>query len=571
MKLTKILDIIDYGSRLGWARPNRLSGFRTRFAFGPRQGAHGVSMKRLGIGLALAIVAIGAARAADVPTKKEVPTPPPVNCFSSLWAYLNSSALDCPLSYGPFTVYATLDSGIGYQSNGAGFNKSYANGVANFISKQSYGPKWLWTPNGINQSVVGIKLSQPIAYGWSLVGSLEIGFDPLSGYLTNGPRSLVENNGKALVLQNANSDSSRAGQWNNSVGFIGLSNPTYGTLTVGRVTSLTLDGLIAGDPMGGSYAFSPLGYSGSYAGFGDTETNRANTGVKYRASFMNFHGAGLVQWGGYNQGNGSTGLYQAQIGADFANLYGGTLSLDAIGSYAQNAASLSTLSGTCAIIKSGPFKGQTGCTSGIPNYYDADDLKATLSNNSGVILLSKYKLGPATLYGGYEWWRQADPSSTFPNGFETLGGYSVPGTIPSSFPGAAKNFPTQWISYTTYLHNRFVNVFFLGAKYSINSQLDATAAFYYLDQNNYNSSATPCATANTTFVQPNGRSLVVSRVNSSACAGSQDAISFLLDYRPVKRVDLYAGLMISNVYGGLANGFQATQNIAPTAGLRVKF
>jgi hypothetical protein len=29
--------------------------------------------------------------------------------------------------------------------------------------------------------------------------------------------------------------------------------------------------------------------------------------------------------------------------------------------------------------------------------------------------------------------------------------------------------------------------------------------------------------------------------------------------------------MISNIYGGLANGFQAVQNIAPTAGLRVKF
>jgi hypothetical protein len=37
-----------------------------------------------------------------------------------------------------------------------------------------------------------------------------------------------------------------------------------------------------------------------------------------------------------------------------------------------------------------------------------------------------------------------------------------------------------------------------------------------------------------------------------------------IDYRPVKRVDFYAGVMISNVYGGLANGFQATQNIAPT-------
>jgi predicted porin len=533
-------------------------------------------MKKVGYALAIAIASLGpslapGAHAADLPTKKQTPATPPPNCFSNIWAYLDSTAVDCPLSYGPFTVYATLDVGVGYESNGAGFNKSYNNGVANFISKQSYGAKWLWTPNGINQTVAGIKVNQPIGYGWSLVGTLELGFDPLSGYLTNGPRSLVDNNGKALVLQNANSDSSRAGQWDNSQGFIGLSNKTYGTLTAGRVNSITLDGIIAYDPMGGAYAFSPLGYSGQYAGFGNTETNRANTGVKYRVDFMNFRAAGLVQWGGYNQGNGTTGMYQAQIGADFANLYGGTLSLDAIGSYAQNAVSLSTLSGTCAVLKSGPAKGQVGCTSGIPSFYNIDDLKATLSNNSGFTLLSKYKWGPATLYGGYEWWRQADPSSTFPNGFETLGGFSVPGTIPSSFPGASKNFPTQWISYTTYLNNRFVNVFFLGAKYALNSQLDATAAFYYLDQNNYSTSATPCASANTTFVQPNGRSLVVSRVNNGACAGSQDAISFLLDYRPVKRVDLYAGLMISNVYGGLANGYQATQNIAPTAGLRVKF
>ena len=103
------------------------------------------------------------------------------------------------------------------------------------------------------------------------------------------------------------------------------------------------------------------------------------------------------------------------------------------------------------------------------------------------------------------------------------------------------------------------------------SQIDVAAAYYYLEQNNYNSSTTPCAYANTTFVQPNGRSFVVSRINNSACAGSQDAISFLIDYRPVKRVDLYAGVMISNVYGGLANGFPVTQEIAPTAGLRVKF
>ena len=82
-------------------------------------------------------------------------------------------------------------------------------------------------------------------------------------------------------------------------------------------------------------------------------------------------------------------------------------------------------------------------------------------------------------------------------------------------------------------------------------------------------------------------------ISSSKCAGSQDGISFMADWRPFKRVDIYAGVMISNVYGGLANGFTETytyvvptgggkfftatstsahtQNIDPTVGVRIRF
>jgi hypothetical protein len=45
----------------------------------------------------------------------------------------------------------------------------------------------------------------------------------------------------------------------------------------------------------------------------------------------------------------------------------------------------------------------------------------------------------------------------------------------------------------------------------------------------------------------------------------------LIDYRPVKRVDVYAGVALSNVYIGLANRFRQTQNIDPTVGVRIKF
>jgi predicted porin len=530
-------------------------------------------MKRLWVALLATVGSASLAHAADILPTTKGPAPAPVNCYASVWSWLDSTAADCPLSWGPFTVYGTVDVGVGYESNGAAYTAAWNNGVNSFVTKQSFGAKWLWTPNGLSQSVVGIKVNQPIANGWSIIGTVETGFNPYYGYLADAQRSQVQNNGKAITLQGANADSSRSGQWDNSQGFIGVSNKTYGTLTVGRVNDLSLDAINAYDPMGGSYAFSPLGFSGSFAGFGNTEAARANTAVKYRLDISNFRVAGLVQWGGYDQGNGTTGMYQGQVGADF-NLFGGTpfagaLSLDGIGSYAKDVVNVGTFTGSCSTIAKGAFAGQTACLSGIPNFYNNTDVQATLSNDTGVLLVAKYKVQALTVYGGYAWLRQADPSDDFLNGFSTIGGWNVPGTIPSTIPGAKKLFPTQWTNFTNFVVPRIAPYFWVGAKYAITPQIDLTGAYYYQQQSDFNTSA--CADANTTFVQPDGNKFTVSRLNSSKCAGAQDAISFLIDYRPVKRVDLYAGLMISNVYGGFANGFQATQNIAPTGGLRIKF
>ena len=162
-------------------------------------------MKKLGVALASAIAVAGAAYAADLPTTKPPPAAP-VSCFASLWTWLDSTPADCPLRYGPFTVFATLDWGMGYESNGADYNAAYTNNVANIITKQSNGAKWVQTPNGLSQSAVGINLRQPIGYGWSLIGTWEMGFNPYYGYLADAERSLVQNNGKALALQNANGD-----------------------------------------------------------------------------------------------------------------------------------------------------------------------------------------------------------------------------------------------------------------------------------------------------------------------------------------------------------------------------
>ena len=57
----------------------------------------------------------------------------------------------------------------------------------------------------------------------------------------------------------------------------------------------------------------------------------------------------------------------------------------------------------------------------------------------------------------------------------------------------------------------------------------------------------------------------------AASTGTLDTFSWLIDYRPVRRIDVYAGVALSNAYPGLANGYQQTQNIDPTLGVRIKF
>ena len=236
--------------------------------------------------------------------------------------------------------------------------------------------------------------------------------------------------------------------------------------------------------MGSAYAFSPFGFTGMYAGFGDPELARSNTAIKYRLDFMNFRVAGLAQIGGYDQGNGSASMWQGQIGGDF-NLFGGVLSLDGVGSYAKDGVVTSIFNGTCAVLTTGPFAGQTGCVSGVPNFYNADDLKATLSNNTGVLLLAKYAWGAVNVFCGYEYFRNANPSDDYPNGFKTIGGYNVPGNIIGN-----KNFPTVWITANAFDINRIYNVFWGGAKYAVNDKIDLIGAVYYGQQNNF--STTPC-------------------------------------------------------------------------------
>ena len=477
-------------------------------------------MKKIGVSVAMLLGVAGAAQAADLPTSKPAPAPPPVlaSCATPNDFFLTN----CPLTYYGITVYGTIDLGAGWQSHGTKLNPVYPTGIEELVSKNSNHAIWNLVPGGLSQSNIGIKGKEEFYPGWSFVFDLNMGFDPYTMRVANGPLSQEMNNGLPLTMQNSNGDSSRAGQWYNGVGFAGISSTTFGTLTFGRQNSLNLDGVNAYDPMGGSYAFSPIGYSGATSGIGDTEDARFTTAFKYRVDYGMFRAAALWQVGGYDLNNASNGAYEFQVGGDAPLGNYGKLSLDAVYSHVTDAVSTASLS-TAALAAKYP-----------------GTLAATISNDDGVMLLAKYTWGPVKVYGGYEhilFSKPSDPQTTFTD----IGGFTV---FSANITNTAYN-----------ANNRVLQVMWTGGRYAFTPDLDAGVAYYHYIQNNWGGPASCGAFSS----------------SSSHCAGTMDAVSFDVDWKFFHKFDAYAGLMFSEMNGGLANGFLQHTNIDPTVGLRFRF
>ena len=484
---------------------------------------------------AMMLGCVGAAGAADLDTiATKAPltkAPPGPTTCTDIPTFLLT---DCQLAWYGVRFYGTIDVGYGYQTNGAPWDRNFPAGNAYFISKNGRKALWELSPNGLSQSNVGIQIKEPLGPGWSFIGQLETAFDPYSLDLGDGPRSLANNRGVPLNQQTANGDSSQAGQFYNSQGYVGLSSDTYGTLTVFRQRSLMAEAVGVYDPMAGSYAFSPLGFSGLTSGGGDTENVRYSTAVKYRLNYGNYRLAALAQFGGYDLNNGSKGAFQGQLGGD-VHIGPGVLSLDAIGGYVKDAVSLS-LAGAADI---------------------QSPLTATLSDNTNVMALARYTFDKLKLYAGYEWIQFAPPSDPITvGGFNDLAGdficagcQIVNGTNINNLAFSASNG----------FKDRIMQVVWAGARYSVTDSLDVAVAYYHYDQNSFAASSA------------NISSCAKSATSLSSCAGTMDTVSALIDWKFAPKWDTYVGTMFSQMNGGLDSGFLSRSNLATTAGVRFRW
>jgi predicted porin len=539
-----------------------------------------MSVATLAVGSACATSAL----AADMPmvTKSEPMVAPaatgPASCNSLYGFFLT----DCQLIYYGVRFYGTVDLGGLYQTHGTPFDKNFPTGASYIVGAGGTGATnrtagWGLAPNALSQSNVGVEIKEPVAPGgWTFVARGELAFDPYSGLLANAPQAMQDAKGTAQNTEALPFDSSRWG-WLNTNQYVGVGQPFWGLLTFGRQNTLQLDEINAYDAMGGSYAFSPIGYSGKAGGSGDTEDARWTTAIKYRVTIADWLRIGVMGQpiggsnGGYNAYNPNNGAIGGDIGADFRRLGPGTLSVDFVATYEKDAVNISAM-----------YPGQALNAFGTPTTFPADAaLKATLSNNVTVSAAGKYSFGswgpeqplvakapapppvfPLTLYAGYEWIQYSNPSdpqtkSFIDDGFTFVnsGGVNHGSVATANLTSINNNAFNSLCGTGTGCGNETFQIFWTGAKYGITRDLDITGAYYQYWQNQYVSGVGICASPGA----------------HSQCAGTYQVYSAVLDWRFLPKWDTYIGVVYSIAEGGISNGDIQNNNLAGVGGVRFRF
>lgn len=438
-------------------------------------------------------------------------------------------AEDGGLTWKGITLYGIVDAALQYETHGAPFNDYFISGGSDVVQKNSNNPVFGVTSNGMSQSRIGLSGKESLHFGdWSGIFKLESYFNPASGEITDALKSITQNNGRPLDAQSTNIDSSIAGiPFEQS--FVGLSSPTFGTITFGRQNTTLADLVAKYDPQQVSYAFSLVGLSGTPAGGGDTQDRRLDDSIKYYGKLFDVVHLGVQ----YKFQNATAENYAtAGSGEAFSALEvsaGGEIlgaSVDAFYTKVRDAVSVGALSAAQVTT--------------LPLGYALDkSLSGTISDNASYGAMGSYAFGPATFFAAYEHITYMNPSIALNPGFDDIGGYVLAYVNNKAYAKADK----------------ILNVYWAGARYAVNENLTAAIAYYGEKQDSY----------------ATGANAGCSSVVSGACSGHLNVASISLDYHFTKRFDSYAGAMWSNVSHGLANGYINTTLIDPTIGVRFSF
>ena len=377
---------------------------------------------------------------------------------------------------------------------------------------------------GITPSRWGIRGTEDLGGGVKAIFNFDSYVNVNNGTLSNAAASLANN--RSATAGTVSAASSINGQLFNDVAYVGLMDDTMGKVTFGRQWAPMGDILREYDAVQDAQLFSPLGFSGTYAGGGLTELKRQDDSVKYMNKFGDFNFTAMVKLGGIAGKSSAASAYG--LGAGY-EAYG-------FGIQAAYQSATDALHGANSAV--------------------IGDVNVTNYNTNAFMIAAKYAFGDAKVTGGYESYTLKKPSDSVESlGISTYYGYQIgnPAAVAACATGNTADFCAA---------NQTTDVIWVGGDYNFTPNFNLAVGFYDLN---------PKASSDFTALSATGG---VNKVNgfSTQADGNIYEYSLLADYHFSKRTDVYAGLMYSqykgNQYSSLAYN---TSNYIYAVGLRTKF
>ena len=334
------------------------------------------------------------------------------------------------------SVYGTLDSAIANIQHALNFDPYHPVSNNPTVTQGTQSATGILN-GGLSATKWGVRGDEDMGGGLRAFFLLEQGFSLGSGNINNAAEGLANN---TATGPNMSADSAISGQFFNRGAYVGISSSTWGSLSLGRQQSFFLDNIVIFDPLLGSQAFSPLGFSGSYGGGGFTDDSRVDNSLKYKLNVGDFYLGALYKFGGVAGSSNAQSAYE--LNAVYAS---GPLAVQVGWEKFDDSFSLSNATGT-------------------------GTLKATAANTNSYMAAVKYTLATTTLRAGFEREDFNNPSNpTADQAVTSIFGYAL--SAPASV--------------TSYNNEKTLNVFWLGAAQDFTPAVTALLGLYHVAQNDY--------------------------------------------------------------------------------------
>jgi predicted porin len=477
--------------------------------------------------VAASISVVSASKAADIAPDLQLPFKAPPELPDLTWKGI--------------TFIGNIDVSAQYETNGS----PYAGGIYTSnaqVVPWGRQPTFVFAPNQEAQSYWGFKIDELLWNDFHFIGRVESGFNPTTGELSNGLRTLQSMNGIPTNQQVMNGDAARAGEIFNGEAWAGFSSRTWGTVHIGRNNMLSTDMIGAYDPLA-SYGFSLYGWVGFLAGQGGAETPRVDESIKYQKEFGPFRISAMF---GQPQ-NSLRQMYQGTAGVVFSNF-----SVDVIGGHVNDLVNGSSLSGAANL--GSPFLGGRVSDTSMLGIFGKYSVNLSRPSSPDI------KPPSLTFSGGYQRLDFTNPSDGGDNPGHVLdGGYQL-GPVLATNGSSGSGI----VNYAYTGKDRMVNMYFAAVKYQYDEKLSFATGYYRYDGSSYGLGVNGIPG----IVAPAFSKTDCSSFSFINCSGTQQTASIRADYQWNKNIIFYTGMAYSSVSGGFAFSYLKFNNLDPTVGMR---